>query len=176
MRTSRCIALLANALSLLAFPGCRESPVVSEHVAPPQAPKPPPVDRLAEGELAAGKQAVFGFVPPRDLQLDAVFPDSAYFSGQIDPLVLASYVKARVASLNPEVTPTRTTFERARILGGAPTRVYRIEILSPNRLKTTLVLKDITPPPSVKGLNETERWRRAGLTPTGQLLDPLKQE
>ncbi len=155
-----------------------ESPIVPSGPRPVAvAPSPSkPIDRLAEGELAPGTHQAFGFVAPRDLHLDATFPDSAHFSGQVDPLALASYVKERVSASSAEVAEGRTTYERVRILAGDPKRVYKIDILSPNSLKTLLILSDLTPPQAVQGLSVAERWQRAGMTANGQLLDPMKQE
>ena len=38
--------------------------------------------------------------------------------------------------------------------------------------RVELVVRDLTPPPVVPGLSEEERWRRTGLRPNGQPLDP----
>ncbi len=174
---------LTNAFALAAVlsstTACHdESPIVPSGPRPAAvAPPPPkPVDRLAEGELAPGTHRAFGFVAPRDLHLDATFPNSAHFSGQVDALALASYVKERVSSSSAEVAEGRTTYERVHILAGDPKRVYKIDILSPNSLKTLLILSDLTPPATVQGLSTPERWHRTGMTASGQLLDPMKQE
>jgi len=85
-------------------------------------------------------------------------------------------VKERVSSSSAEVAEGRTTYERVHILAGDPKRVYKIDILSPNSLKTLLILSDLTPPATVQGLSTPERWHRTGMTASGQLLDPMKQE
>lgn len=158
---------------------CRDdAPVVPPAVATAGSARPlvKPVDRLAPGELAEGEQAAFGFKAPRELKLNATFPDSAHFSGQVEPLALATYVRERVSTMRMEVADTRTTFEHARILAGDPKRTYRFDILAHNAVETRLIVHDITPPPSVVGLSEAERWSRAGMKANGELTDPLKQE
>jgi hypothetical protein len=139
------------------------------------APSATPVDRLAPGELGAGKANVFGFRVPRGMRVEAVFSDAAHLSGRVDPMALASYVRDRVVTGHVEVAAARTTFPAVRIRGGDPKRVYRIEIV-PHSAQTRLVLRDVTPKPSVEGLSEAERWRQAGMTPKGELLDPKSLE
>ncbi|MCC6645382.1 MAG: hypothetical protein IT374_07425 [Polyangiaceae bacterium] len=39
---------------------------------------------------------------------------------------------------------------------------------------TEISLQDLTPPPVDTTLTEEERWRRAGLKPTGEVLDPTR--
>jgi hypothetical protein len=62
-----------------------------------------------------------------------------------------------------------------RIKSGDPSRKYVFELVRDHR-RTLLVIRDKTPAPIVEGLSEQDRWRRAGLTPDGQQLDPLKLE
>ncbi|HLV19434.1 MAG TPA: hypothetical protein VKZ49_01080, partial [Polyangiaceae bacterium] len=59
------------------------------------------------------------------------------------------------------------------IKGQPPDKLYRIEIVE-DGLRTRLLVRDVTPPPTVQGLTEQERYRRAGITPDGKLLDANK--
>jgi hypothetical protein len=134
-----------------------------------------PVDRLAPGELAPGRAEAFGLLLPRDLAVDARFPDAVHASGAVSPPALASYVRARVDVAHVEIAPARTVFPRVKIKGGDPARVFRIELIDDGP-RSRLVIRDITPPPTVQGISEEERWRRAGMTPSGEIIDPTQRQ
>jgi hypothetical protein len=134
-----------------------------------------PVDRLAPGELGASSRVVFGFNVPLGMKVDSETRDSVYISGTAGLEPLARYVRDRVAVSHVEVTGSRFVFDNARIKGGDPNRTYLFELVRRHR-RTQLMIRDKTPPSVVDGLSEPERWRRAGLTPDGQQLDPLKLE
>jgi hypothetical protein len=130
-------------------------------------------DRLAPGELAEGDAAAFGFRAPREMKLDARFPDAAHFSGRVTAERLSNYVRERVLASHVEVGAARTVFPRVRIKGNDSAHVYRVEII-PARSKTKLVIQLLSAPPAVRGLTEAERWKRAGIGPDGKPLDDLK--
>jgi hypothetical protein len=134
-----------------------------------------PLDRLAPGELAPGRAEAFGLILPRELRVDARFPDAVHASGPVTPEPLANYVRQRVEVAHVEIGAGRTIFPRATIKAGTAGRIYRIEVV-PDGPRTRLVIRDTTPPPTVEGISEQERWRRAGMRPDGELLDPQKQE
>jgi hypothetical protein len=108
------------------------------------------------------------------MTVDGSFPDAVHASGMVTPQALTHYVRERVSVAHVELAGTRTVFPNAKIRGGAPNRVHHIEIVSDGP-KTLLVLRDVTPPPVVRGLSEAERWRRAGMTPDGKPLNPKQQ-
>lgn len=162
--------------ALIAGLGCdSDGSVVGPGAPLPAASGAKPVDRLAPGELPAGQSEAFGLVLPRALRLDARFPDGAHASGPVTPEALANYVRARVDVAHVEIGAARTVFPRARIKAGNPAKSYRIEVV-PDGPRTRLVIRDVTPPPTVQGISEEERWRRAGMTPNGELLKPHQQE
>jgi hypothetical protein len=164
------------ALAALFLLGCE-----SEQIVPPgtlaadSAPTRRPVDRLAPGELAPGRAEAFGMVLPRALEVEARFPDAVHASGAVNPAALASYVRARVEVAHVEIGAARTIFPSVAIKGGKPERLYRIEIVEDGP-RTRLVLRDITPPPTVQGISEEERWRRAGISPSGEIVDPAQRQ
>jgi hypothetical protein len=135
----------------------------------------PPVDRLAAGELAEGPHTAFGFTFPNKMRIERRFLDSVHASGRIAPESVANYVRQRVGTTHVEVGAARTVFPRVQIKGGAPDKVYRIEVVADGST-TRLVLSDVTPPPVEPGLSEEERWRRAGMSPEGKPIDPQKME
>jgi hypothetical protein len=170
------VALLFALGPALALGGCRCSKDASDPQANASASaRRPPVDRLAPGELAEGPTSAFGLSFPQKMRLERRFADSAHAAGPVAPEAVANYVRQRVEVSHVEIGAARTVFPRVRIKGGAPDKLYRIEVV-PNGMNTLLVLRDITPPPLEPGLSVEERWRRAGMTPQGKPLDPKKME
>lgn len=168
-------ALLLSVAWGVALVACRsEEPPPAPHAddAPPRATSP---DRVAPGALLEGEVVAFGFRAPQDMRLVARFHDAAHFEGRVKLADLEDYVRARVVTRHVEVTPHRSVFPNARIRGGDAQRIYRFEIV-PKPPTVQLIIRDITPPPRTEGLSEEERWRRAGLTPDGKLLDPNELE
>jgi len=170
---------LACAALLVAALGCRSRDDAQQKVAArasaeaatgARAP-----DRLEPGELAAGKLAVFGFLVPRQMTVERRFHDEAHLSGTVSAPALAAYVRKQVTASRIEMTGARTIFEQTRINAGDQQRVYRFEIV-PEGSRTALLVRDVTPPPTVQGLSEQERWKRAGMTPDGKLADPKALE
>jgi hypothetical protein len=56
-------------------------------------------------------------------------------------------------------------------VNGVPGRKLRIEVASGNG-DTELIIRDVTPLSIEPGLTEEERWKKAGLKPSGGLLNP----
>lgn len=129
-----------------------------------------PIDRLAAGELGAGNAEVWGFVVPRDMQVEHRYQTVTHLVGPVQADALANYVRERVVVSHVEVAAARTTFPNARIIGGAADRVYELEVV-PEPGLTRLVIRDTTPPKIQPGLSDADRWRQAGLTPEGRPLD-----
>jgi hypothetical protein len=134
-----------------------------------------PVDRLAPGELGASGRMVFGFNVPLGMKVESRSAGEVHMSGTASLEALARYVRDRVEVSRVEVTGSRFVFKDARIKEGDPKRKYLFDLVRRHR-RSLLVIRDRTPPPVVRGLTEEERWRRAGLTPDGQQIDPLKLE
>jgi len=130
-----------------------------------------PIDRLAPDELAAGNAEVWGFVVPREMQVEHRYKEATHLIGPVQPDALANYVRERVVVSHVEIGAARTIFPDARIKGGAADRVYELDVI-PEPGITRLVIRDTTPPKIVPGLTDAERWRQAGLTPEGRPLDP----
>jgi hypothetical protein len=161
---------------VLVLGGCDDEKVMPPgSLAAGEASGKKPLDRLAPGELAPGRAEAFGLVLPRDLNVEARFPDAVHATGAVSPEALANYVRVRVEVAHVEIGAARTVFPRARIKGGNAERSYRIEVVTDGP-RTRLVVRDITPPPTVQGISEAERWRRAGMTPNGELIAPKKQQ
>jgi hypothetical protein len=130
-----------------------------------------PIDRLAPDELAAGNAEVWGFVVPREMQVEHRYKEVTHLVGPVKPDSLANYVRERVVVSHVEIGAARTIFPDARIKAGAADRVYELDVI-PEPGGTRLVIRDTTPPKIQPGLTDAERWRQAGLTPEGRPLDP----
>lgn len=174
LRRVTLVALWATVLPPLVV-GCKRKGAPEQPAEPSDAPRPQTPDRLAPGALLEGDKVVFGWRVPRDLKLVARFPDAAHFVGRVKLADLEDYIRERVVMRHVEVTPTHSIFPNVRIRGGDPNRIYRFEI-APKLDSVELVVRDVTPPPPTVGLSEEERWRRAGLTPDGKLLNPNELE
>ena len=165
-----------RALLALALAGCEsdEPPVVPADygsAGPPPAWSARPVDRLAPGELRPGKAEAFGLVLPRKLRVQARHARAVHASGRVSPEAVANYIRQRVTVAHVELGAARTVFPNATINGGPAGKVFRIEVMAARGGGTNLVIRDVTPPPATEGLSEEERWRRAGLTPDGKVID-----
>jgi hypothetical protein len=170
----RVTTLAALALALAATACRRSAPDDGSSQAAPNAggsAARPPVDRLAPGELAEGSTSAFGLTFPRKMRLERRFFDAAHATGNVPPEAVANYVRQRVDATHVEIGAARTVFPKVHIKGGPPDKLFRIEVIA-NGPTTQLVLRDVTPPPVEPGLSEEERWRRAGMTKDGKLLDP----
>lgn len=169
------------ALKPLALAACFAS-AACQSKPPPSGPAlavgsvaPKPVDRLAPDELAAGNAEVWGFVVPREMQVEHRYQDVTHLVGPVKADALANYVRDRVEVAHVEIGAGRTIFPNARIKGGAADRVYELDVV-PEPGGTRLLIRDTTPPKVTPGLSDEERWRQAGLTPQGRPLDPKSLE
>ncbi len=157
--------------AMLGVTACREpretTRVVSSAVVSASA-APLPVDHLLPGELAEGKESAYGLILPRGFVVDQRFEDAIHASGNGSPEHVTAFVRRRLTVSTVEVGPARTIFAAARSKTGVPITVEITE--RENRVE--VVVRDLTPPPVTPGLSEEERWRRTGLRPNGQPLDP----
>ncbi|WP_437769099.1 hypothetical protein WMF27_10180 [Sorangium sp. So ce281] len=169
-------ALAALVACASAAPACRSdagAPAPAPQASEAATPKPP-VDQALPGELAEGTEQAFGLPIPRRMKVRARFSDAVFAVGEIPAERVANYVRTRVLAGNVETGPAKTIFSRATVKS-APQRMIRIEVVS--RAHTSeLVVRDETRPPAEQGLSVEERWRRSGLTPTGEVIDPTRLE
>ncbi len=166
--------LLGPALVLLAS-GCRRPPPAHLTLAPSASATLPPIDHLAPGELLPGDQRLFGLLLPRGMGVGASEPGTAYAKGPLTPEDVANYVRDRVDNRRIELGAVGTVFSSVHILGGDPSRLYRIDV-NPAGAGTELVFHDVSPKPTPipdPHLTDAERWKRAGYTPNGRPLDPM---
>ncbi len=109
------------------------------------------------------------------MQVEHRYQEVAHLIGTVKPDALANYVRDRVVVSHVEIGAARTIFPNARIKGGAPDRVYELDVI-PEPNQTRLVIRDTTPLKVIPGLSDAERWKQAGLTPEGRPLNPKQFE
>ncbi len=166
---------LALTLSVSVCAGCNSQKDATSNPSASARPKTP--DRLAPDELAEGQTQLFGLRLPMGMRVEARFVHSGHATGPIAPERLANFVRQRVEVRHVELAASRTVFSKARIKGGDPSKLYRIEVIPKGR-ESKLFVELLNPPkpPAPKGISEAERWKRAGLSPDGKLLNPQELE
>lgn len=169
-------AVLSLGLGATCVTACKkDDSVVVEEPSVAEAPSAKTPDRLPPGKLLEGTDRAFSFTFPQKMTVDAVFPDSVHAAGPVAISDLVDYVKDRVFVDHMEMADGRIIFPNVKIRGGDH-RIVRIEILKRQNRPAQLILRDLTPPPAVEGLTEQERWERAGLSKSGQLIDQQNLE
>jgi hypothetical protein len=163
------LGALVVAVACLACSREKEAPPL-----PPPAREPPRgADRLLPGEIGEGPERAFGFVLPRDVHVDRRFKDEVDARGTVSPESVSDYVRRRVEHARVEIGAARTVFAHAHVKGEPDGTQVRIDIIrDPN--DTLLVVANTTPPPVEPGLTEAERWKKAGLSPDGKVVDPAQ--
>lgn len=131
-------------------------------------------DRLPPGELLEGPDEFFGFAVPKGMRGRLVAPGIVEITGRVDFDLLADYTKDRIAVRHAEMLPNQLIYRNARILG-TQDKVFDL-IVSRQNSGTRLEIHEITKRPAPRGLSEEERWKRAGLKPSGGLIDPRAME
>jgi hypothetical protein len=166
---------LAVALSASVWLGCNFKGDTAPSPSASALPKTP--DRLAPDELEEGQTHLFGLKLPASMRVEARFLDSGHATGPIAPEKLANFVRKRVEVRHVELAASRTVFAKARIKGGDPSKHYRIEVIPKGReTKLFVELSNPPKPPAPQGISEAERWKRAGLTPDGKMINPQELE
>jgi hypothetical protein len=146
---------------------------------PPPAPAPAPsasapVDRLEPNEIPEGTLLAFGLKLPRGMTLAYQGPDEVHAVGGLAPERVANYVRKHVQVEAVELGAARTVFDRARVLGDATGRPVRIEVMHYDH-GTKMVVRNLAPPKVLDPeLSPEDRWRKFGLDPNGNIIDPTQ--
>ncbi|CAN5917692.1 hypothetical protein BH11MYX4_BH11MYX4_13510 [soil metagenome] len=163
---------LALALAATACSSCKRK------TEGPKTEDAPPPDRLAPGEIVEGTEHAFGLPLPRASHVAARFQSSVDVTSTVTPEQLANFVRARVKEGKVTQGTSSTKLEDV-IPRDDKNRRLTIEVRplrAGNGNRSEMVVRDTTPPPGDPKLTEEERWKKAGMTPTGQLLDPKRVE
>lgn len=163
---------LALALGVSACSSCKrktdEGPKTEE--APP--------DRLAPGEVVEGSERAFGLPLPRASRVAARFATSVHVTSTVTPEQLANFVRTRVKEGNVTQGTSSTKLENV-VPRDDKNKRLTIDVRplhAGNGNRSEMVIQDTTPPPFDPKLTDEERWKKAGLTPNGQLIDPKRLE
>ncbi len=161
----------AGALLLVAitWSACRRASDTHDEPGPTASTSAKPVDHLAPGELAPGKDEAFGLPLPRGMEVKARFPGKVHARGKLAPEDVANYVRERVIVRYVELGAAATIFPRVTIKNGPKDRLFTIEVeRAPGG--TTLIISDSTPLPKPPvEMTEAQLMQRAGLTPDGKV-------
>jgi hypothetical protein len=170
----------AAALALVPLvTGCRDRS--TDENAPPVASEAPvasapaasaPRDHLASGELVEGPEQVFGIPLPRGFSVKATFTTLATATGPSKSTDVANYLRARIPASSSKIGAGSTIFEHVQS-PSAPGHDFIIRVEpDPHGSGTLLTFRDVTQPAMVPNVPEADRWKGAGLTPDGRILDP----
>lgn len=147
--------------------GCKEHP-------PPPDAGPKVADHLATNEIPEGRDKAFALVLPLASRVMFRFPDSVEVESELRPEELSNYIRAHVKTDKIAAGAERTTFDQA-IVPSDPKRVLHIDVrpgkLSHN-VRSSMLIRDITPLPPEPKISDEEAWKRAGRAPDGKPLDP----
>lgn len=133
-----------------------------------------PADHLAPGELVEGHEQAFGLTLPRGLTVDQRLPGVVTTSGPVAVPPLIAYLRAHLEGGSMSKKDNATTFEHVKLLGHADGPDLQIYITRlPARTLMQILQPEPVPPSTLP--DEASRWRAAGLTPDGKVLDPMHQ-
>lgn len=158
-------------VAALAASGCRskerEAPAPS-----PSATRAP--DRLTEGEIPEGRERAFTLPLPLHSAIKARFGRSIHIASPHTREELSRFVLARIKDGKTSTAGNTTQYEKV-LVSKDPSKTLSIHIRSAalgGEYKSQMVVEDVTPMPEEPGLTDADRWRKAGLTPEGKLIDP----
>jgi hypothetical protein len=159
--------VLGLAASTAACSACKRPP-------PPENDAPP--DHLAPNEVVESKERAFGLPLPRLSTVKARFAATVHVTSSLSPEELTNFVRARAKG--GKVTPgaTSTRFEDVTPRDDANKRltVEVRQLKLGDGTKSEMLVLDTTPPPVEPGISDEERWKKAGLKPGGEVLDPKR--
>ncbi|HXS18964.1 MAG TPA: hypothetical protein VN764_17310 [Polyangiaceae bacterium] len=139
---------------------------------PRTAPRALSPDRLPPDALLEGEQEAFGFRFPQGMTVSKL-RKQARAEGEVNFDQLVDYVKARISARHAEMFGPRLVFPRAAILGHSGD--FTLTLIEGKR-EQVLLIEDESRSPATVGLSEAERWKRVGLKPNGELIDPKGME
>jgi hypothetical protein len=138
----------------------------------------PPLDELAEGEVVEGKERAHGLPLPRLSEVQARLEGSVQVVSPLTPEQLVGFVRARVKDGAVRGEKGETRFREVVPLA-EPTRRLDIQVRSVRlvgAVRSEMTVRDVTPVPPDPKLTIEQLWNEAGLTPSGEILDPKRLE
>jgi hypothetical protein len=144
----------------------------------PPAPAPsaaPSTDRLAPGEIAEGRERAFTLPLPLHSKVKAQFPGSIHVASPHTHEELSNFVRTRVKDGRTSSGASETRFDSV-IVTTDPSKTLSIQVrpapITSGEYRSQMVISDVTPVPEEPGMTDADRWKKAGMTPDGKLLDP----
>jgi hypothetical protein len=171
-RARASMATLAGACAVCA--ACKASPSTyqpdpSEGTVPVLAPVLP-ADHLAPGELLEGTEQAFGVTLPQGMRIDESFSKVTYASGPVGLHALVEYFRGHLRDGDLREGEWSATFDHVTA-PGKPEPPLSIHMAS-SRDVVRVEIRDETVPVLPPLPDDAARYKRAGLTPSGSLLDP----
>lgn len=155
---------------MLAIGGCKrkESPTPSA-----SSSAKPPADHLAKGEVAEGSERAFTLPLPLHSTIKMRSATTIHVATTYTPEELIKFVQTRVKDGKMSTMHDETDFDRVVVTKDA-SKLLTIQIRPAaitEEYKSQLVVNDVTLPPEEPGTTDADRWRKAGMTPDGKLID-----
>ncbi len=170
LSTSTAAALAACALVALA--GCKKRETETTRP-PPRAP-----DKLAPDESPEGAEMLHGLRLPRRSRVADQLGPYTIVRSQLPADQLATYVRQRVEGGNVTAGAASTVLNGVTAKGGDPTALLEIKVQPTHdpAFTSEMHVRVLPKPQLPPEATEEERWRAAGVTPDGKLIDRQKRE
>ncbi|HVH47927.1 MAG TPA: hypothetical protein VM925_36585 [Labilithrix sp.] len=163
------LAFGAASFTLVAS-GCKKK----EEATPAPAPSVrASADHLAKGEIPEGRERAFTLPLPLHSTIKASFVGSVHVASPHTQEELSNFVRARVKGGKSSSGATETQFDQV-VATKDPSKTLTIQIRTApiaGEYRSQMVINDVTPIPEEPGMTDTDRWRKAGMTPDGKLID-----
>jgi hypothetical protein len=177
--TRRAALVLAGCLSTaLPLAACKGSPPTDAAPSPGTTAAPVesvPPDHLGVDELVEGPQDAFGIKLPRGLAVTGSLSDMVFTHGPFGIHPLVGYLRPRLQDGSVREGAESATFEHVKV-PGKPGMELGIHIERSPVGGVNVTFRDMTAPPVPDLPDEESRWRAAGLTKQGRVLDPTHLE
>jgi hypothetical protein len=167
----RLIVPVLMSLALFGAPACKR-----KEEAPPPPPAPSAAstaDHLANGEIAEGRERAYTLALPLHSTIKARFAGSIHVASSHTPEELAKFVRARVKDGKSSSSANESVFDQVVAIKD-PSKTLTIHVRSAANAadyRSQMVINDVTPTPEEPGLTDADRWKKAGMSPDGKLLD-----
>jgi hypothetical protein len=139
-------------------------------------PEPLPTDSLAKGEAVEGPDKAYALPLPRLSKITWRGENAITVLSNLTHEDLVNFVRARVQSGDVTSGSGATQLRNVHV-PSEPKRILTIEIRPAPPMsggRSQMTVSDTTPPPEDPKMTDEERWRKAGFTPQGKVLDPTK--
>ncbi len=131
----------------------------------------PPLDHLAQGELVEGTEQAFGLTLPSGVHVESSDLGDVRAVGLVTLHSFVKYLRTHVQESNLDEGDQYADLHKVK-LHGKPGELYEMHLSPAGFRGTMLLVQDVTSKAMPDLPNEAERWKAAGLTPNGKILDP----